>query len=280
MDKTRSVHHKFDPQRYHAQYANSPKGTGLNTFEDKDLRYWRWNEDKSLIICAHDGEIFLEMSPWAGERIILYDPSRAENRGSSMQAILVLLKGYPLPYRIVLEAHVSHYPADEAIELLFKLNEKWRPSLVSVEHRGFQGAIKNWMHEKSERENRPMPPVLLWPPKGSPTATWAKEEHIKACQPLAHANLIWLHETQTELKDEFEFHPNVRYQDGVDCFSQSLDYWPAMISEVEATEDVKTERDHLAMILGLDTFAHEEEPWDEMKWLKSVHAPDLGPTLN
>lgn len=264
------------PERYHAQYANSPKGTGLNTFEDEDLRFWRWSKDGRIIECVYGDRVFMRISPFGGERIILYDPSRAEKRGSSQNSILVLLRGSPLPFRICLEAHIGHYPPDEAVELLFQLDKKWRPTLISIEHRGFQGAIKFWMRERVERKNSKlvMPPLVEWPPKGSPKAQWAKEEHIKALQPLTRDHLIWLHPSQTELIEQFEFHPNVRYDDGVDCFSQSLDYWPYMMDEVEAEENRQSELDHLAMALG-GPFIHadsREEPFDEIAWLSQLNA--------
>lgn len=271
---------KVYPERYHAQYANSPKGTGLNTFDDADLRKWRWSEDGRLIICAHEGKIYMKISPFGGERIILYDPARAEAHGSSQNAILVILKGNPLPFRIVLEAHIGHYPPDEAVDKLFELDRKWRPTLISVESRGFQGAVKYWMREKTERKDSKlvMPPLIEWPPKGSPKAQWAKEEHIKACQPLTRSNLVWTHESHTELNEQFEFHPNVRWDDGVDCFSQSLDYWPYMISETEQAENAKTERDYLIRATGLipvGSFADRgssEKPFDEMAWLSQLNA--------
>ncbi len=265
---------KFDPQRYHAQYANSPKGTGLNTYNDEALRFWRWSDDRRTIICAHEGEQFLKLSPWGGERIIVYDPSRAEHKGSSQNSIIVILKGYPLPFRIVLEAHIGHYPPDEAIDLLFKLNKKWKPTIVSVEHRGFQGAVKYWVEEKAERDGLDIPPIVLWPPKGSEKAQWAKDEHIKAVQPLVNSNLVWLHKSHTELIEQFEFHPNVRYDDGVDSFSQSLDYWPALMSEAEMMEHAQTERDYIESNIGVipifrDT---EKKAWDEKEYLSQLNA--------
>lgn len=265
---------KFDPQRYHAQYANSPKGTGLNTYNDEQLRFWRWSDDRRTIICSHEGEQFLKLSPWGGERIIVYDPSRAEHKGSSQNSILVILKGYPLPFRIVLEAHVGHYPPDEAIQLLFDLNKKWKPTIVSVEHRGFQGAVKYWVEEKAERDGLDVPPIILWPPKGSEKAQWAKDEHIKAVQPLVNSNLVWLHKSQTELVEQFEFHPNVRYDDGVDSFSQSLDYWPALMSEAEMMEHAQTERDYIETNIGVIPIFRdiEKKAWDEKAFLSQLNA--------
>ncbi len=264
---------KWDPQRYHAQYANSPKGTGLNTFDEHDLRYWRWSADGRLIECVHDGKVYLRMSPWGGDRIIMYDPSRAEKRGSSQNAIIVLLRGAPLPYRIVLETHIGHYLPHEAIEKLFELDKKWRPSLISVEYRGYQGAIKYWTMEKADRDNKPMPPLVQWPPLGSEKAQWAKDEHIKGIQPLTRTNLVWLHKDQTELIEQFEFHPNIRWDDGVDCFSQSLDYWPALMSEAEQMESVRAEDDYITKHIGvLPISSKQKKPFDEMEWLSQLNA--------
>lgn len=266
------------PERYHAQYANSPKGTGLNTFDRDNLRFWRWSDDGRMIICAHEGKVYLRIHPFGGERIILYDPARAESHGSSHNSIIVLLKGPThLPFRIALETHIGHYPPDEAVDLLFSLDRKWKPSLVSIESRGFQGAVKYWMRERSERKESKdiMPPLVEWPPKGSPKAQWAKEEHIKALQPLTRSGLIWVHESQTELVEQFEFHPNIMYDDGVDCFSQSLDYWPYMMSETEAAENAKTERDYIERNLGLLPYGFEREegkPFDEIAWLSQLNA--------
>ncbi len=270
---------KWDPERYHAQYANSPKGSGLNTFEDEDLRYWRWSTDGRLIECVHDGQVLMRMSPWAGERIVLYDPSIAKHKGSSQNSILVLLRGHPLPFRIVLETHIGHYPPDEAVRLLFEMDKKWRPTVISVEHRGFQGAVKYWMNEKAEREDLPYPPLRSWPPQGSPKAQWAKDEHVKACQPLVRNNFVWLHKSQTELIEQFEFHPNVRWDDGVDSFSQSLDYWPALMSEMEILEHAQSEKDMIEQHIGVYPIERyltgksvEEKHWDEQKWLSSLNA--------
>ena len=264
---------KWDPQRYHAQYANSPKGTGLNTFDEEDLRFWRWSQDGRLIECVHDGKVYLRMSPWAGERIILYDPSRAEKRGSSQNAIIVLLRGTPLPFRIVLETHIGHYLPHEAIEKIFELDKKWKPSVISVEYRGYQGAIKYWAMEKSERDDLPMPPLIQWPPQGSEKARWAKDEHIKGYQPLTRTNLIWLHESQTELIEQFEFHPNIRWDDGVDAFSQSLDYWPALMSEAEMMEHAKTEEEYIGKHIGiLPISAKQDKPFNEIEWLSQLNA--------
>lgn len=118
-----------------------------------------------------------------------------------------------------------------------------------------------------------MPPLIQWPPQGSEKAQWAKDEHIKGCQPLTRTNLIWLHKDQTELIEQFEFHPNIRWDDGVDAFSQSLDYWPALMSEAEMVEHAKTEEDYIGKHIGiLPISAKQKKPFNEREWLSQLNA--------
>ena len=83
-----------------------------------------------------------------------------------------------------------------------------------------------------------------------------------------------MHKSQTELVEQFEFHPNVRHDDGVDSFSQSLDYWPALMSEAEAMEHAQTEKDYVEKHIGIiPMFKDTEKPaWDEQAFLGQLNA--------
>lgn len=259
---------RIDPQRYHAQYANDPKGSGINTFDEKWLRFYRWSgEDGNRISCIHDGEELLNVSPWDMDRILLYDPSVAEKQTSSQQAIIVVAKGSH-PFRLILEAKIGHYPPDEAVDFLFQMQEKWQPSIQSIEKRGFQGWVKYWLRERAERDGIPYLPVIEWPPKGHPQAQWAKPEHIRGLQPMVRSNYLWLHEDQTELRDQLEFYPNVRWDDGLDCLGQGLTYWPMAMDEEEVEKRKKGELNYLDLLAGVEGSADSyREEWSEEKFL-------------
>ncbi len=90
---------------------------------------------------------------------------------------------------------------------------------------------------------------------------------------MTRSHLIWLHKSQVELKEQFEFHPNLRFDDGVDAFSQSLDYWPYMESETEQMERVQTEVDYLEAALGvLPAITRREKTFDEKAFLSQLNA--------
>ena len=263
---------KYDPERYHSQYANSPKGTGLNTFDIESVRYWSWTDD-GKIRCAHEGETLFLSSPWAMERIVLFDPSVAEKQSSSEQAILTVAKGTG-PFRIVLETHIGHYPPNEAVNLLFDMDKKWHPSVMSIEKRGFQGWVKYWLAERAERDKIPYPPVVEWPLDGASNSQWSKIEHIRSMQPMIRANYLWIHESQVELIDLLEFYPNVRWDDGLDGLAQAMDYWPMMVDDEYVNKRQKAEEDFLRK--SLVGYEPREEAWNEAKFLAQFDATGYG----
>ena len=268
---------RTNPERYWAQYANSPKAAGLNTFDTKWLRVYKWVNDATQISCVENGEELLRISPWAMDRIILFDPSVAERKTSSKNAIIVVAKGSS-PFRIVLETHIGHYPPDEAINLLFDLQKKWQPSLISIEKRGFQGWVKYALNEIAELRSLPYLPVIEWPPAGAPNAQWSKTEHIRALQPIVRSNNIWLAEDQTDLWELFEFYPSVRWDDGLDALAQGLTYWPYSIDEVDVSRKKSDELEWLdAMAMGLSGSTDDyKKPWSEEEFLGMFDSTGYG----
>jgi hypothetical protein len=263
---------KYDPERYHAQYGNSPKAEGVNTFDMRHLRYFRWTPE-GRILCIHNGEVELEISPWELDRILLYDPSVAEKRRSSKNAMHVVGKGSH-PFRIVLESRIGHYLPNEAVDNLFELDMKWKPSIISIERRGFQGWVKYWLEERAEKDGLPYLPVVEWPPEGASEAQWMKIEHIRGLQPIVRAGCLWVHEDNKELIDELEFYPNVRWDDGLDALGQGHTYWPMSMDELDLKKSKKKEMDYLeAHVLGIEIGnrdAREERIFNEEEFLRQL----------
>jgi hypothetical protein len=269
---------KHYPERYHSQYANNPKGTGLNVFQREWLRHFVFLPD-GRIEARHNGEVVELTHPSRMDRIILFDPSVAEKQRSSQQAIIVVGKGSS-PNRYILETHIGHYPPDEAVDILYQMYDKWRPDIVSVEKRGYQGSIIYWLHERAEQEGLPYLPVVPFPPEGSSilVSQQAKKEHIKALQPIVRAGYLWLLEEQTELIDQFEFYPNVRWDDGLDALAQGLEYWPSMMDEEEQFEKTQAEERWLERVGMLPLIGRrvEEEPWSEERFLEQFDFTGYG----
>ena len=257
---------KNDPERFWAQLGNSPKGAGLTTFDVKDLRFYSLNERTGVIEAWSDGELLFEGNVWEMDRIVLWDPSVAEKKTSSKNAIHVVAKGAH-PFRFVVESHVGHFSPTEALDLVFEMDEKWRPQFTSIEKRGFQGWVKYSIAERALLKRVPEPPVMEWPPEGSPKAQWAKQEHIRGLQPAVRAGLWWLLPDQQGLRDDFEFYPHIKWDDSLDALAQHLDYAPYMGDEETAEAGRRREDDHLERnLLGRP---EREKTWDEAAFLQS-----------
>lgn len=266
---------KHDPERYWAQMANSPKASGLNLFAREWFGEAFWGE-KGAIECHRGAALLHRTSVWSLDRFIFYDPSIAEKQTSSQNAIIVCAKGTH-PFRFILESFIGHYPPDEAIEIILAMDKKWKPLVVSIEERGYQGSIKYWLQEKCERENISMPPVVVYPPEGSVRAQWAKPERIKGLQPSVRAGLWWMvggYEAHKELIEQAEFFPNVRWDDGLDALAQSLDYFGDALDEEEVA--VRKGREETMIEAAFGRPLRAEEEWDEEAFLAQLDATGYG----
>ncbi len=264
-----------DPERYNAQYVNHPLASGLNFFPPETIQFFEWNDHGQIVRPAEkaeEGDVLI--SPYSMERLVLYDPSKAEKDTSSKQAILVVAKGDG-PHRYIFSADVAHYPPDEAIEKLFTLYGEWAPSIYAIEDRGFQGSIKYWLEEKTEREGLPSLPVIEWPFPGSPNAQWSKIERIRGLIPLFRARYVWLAPElrNSELHEQLLYYPQTRWDDGVDALAMSLDFWPWIAgAEAEGARRTAEEQFLLEKIGRLP----RTEAWDEQEFLSQLNATGYG----
>lgn len=264
---------KHEPERYHAQYENNPRASGLSWFRASDNRFFRLAKD-GFIEAVHDGELIERVHPSSLTRGLLYDPSVAERDSSSKQALHIVGKGSS-PRIFFLETHYGHIPPDEAILRLFDLHERWKLDFVSIEKRGFQGWVKYALNLIAELKGWNPLPIIEYPPEGSPRAQWAKKEHIRSLQPYHRNHLLWFNEeddAQAEVVSDFDFYPNVRWDDALDAAAQGTEWWPYSSSEVDRAEAAEKERSLLfASIPGLrlDPRFVEESP---EKFLETLDA--------
>jgi hypothetical protein len=265
-----------DPERYNAQYANNPIASGLNFFPPETIKFFDWTDDGQIALSSPDSPQTIDqiISVYALERMVLYDPSKAEKDTSSKQAILLVAKGDG-PYRFILRADVAHYPPDEAIEKLFDLYDEWKPSIYGIENRGFQGSIKYWLEEKTEREGLPSLPVIEWPFPGSPNAQWSKVERIRGLIPLFRAGYVFLAPElrNSELHEQLLYYPQTRWDDGVDALAMSLDFWP-WAGGAESVRENREAEDRL--LLEMTGRMPERKQWDEQEFLAQIDATGYG----
>lgn len=278
-----------DPERFHAQYANSPKGSGITLFRPEDLRYFKMDES-GIITAVHHGRVIEQVSIWSLQRIILFDPATAKRTSNtsrlSKQAIIVAAKGSG-PDIYVFRYKVGHFPPDNAVKSLFRLNREWGPEFTSIEERGFQSWVRATLDLVSELLGIPQILVQAFPPPGSDRSQFHKDQHIMTLQPYVRHNLLWLRDIEEEpemmeLADDLEFYPNIMFKDGLDALAQGTEWWP--FSEDEAArDDFRTmERGHLEASLGVsvlfgpDYVGRREQTFNEYEFLAQLDPSGYG----
>lgn len=244
-----------NPERYAAQYANNPKQSGVNTFSEDWLRYW-----KTYSASEEDGRLVLprqQYEPQGDPKIlherdldikVLYDPATGD--GSSRNAMLVTgainLGGYM--HIVVLESHIGFYNTSEAITLILDINSRYQDAVFSIEEYGFQGSIKYHLRQRVESEFLPMPSMQPFPPKGVRRAQKAKDKRIEGLQPLFRNGQVWLQEGMSALIEEYMFYPNSKYRDGLDALAQGVEIWGLSWSKEREEEIAEREEEMLSRI--------------------------------
>jgi hypothetical protein len=277
-----------DPQRFHAQYANSPKGAGLTLFRPEDIRYFTM-DDSGIITAVHGGRVIEQVSIWSLQRIIMFDPATAKSASKrlSKQAIIVAAKGNG-PNIYVLRYKVGHYAPDNAVKSLFRLNKEWGIDFTSIEERGFQSWVRATLDLVSELLKIPQILVQPFPPPGSERSQFHKDQHIMTLQPYVRHNLLWLRSIEEEpemreLADDLEFYPNITWKDGLDALAQGTEWWPFSEDEAEKQNVRRNERLMLAerdgvypLLLSGAPEGMIEQVFDEREFLSRLDSSGYG----
>lgn len=212
---------RTDPERFAAQMMNNPLAGGVAAFETKWLKYYTYVEGEEKRIKLPDVEkpIRIDRLP----TFILCDPSLGETKRSDRTAILVISVHLDEhPRLIMLEAFIERIPPNQIIEKLFEFYRKyiWTRA-VSLEVVAFQKALKYWIEQKQVDERLVLP---IHEFQGG-RAQGAKVARIKGLQPICRAGQLYISEGFGDFIDEYTaWHPQAKYDDGLDCLSQILEF--------------------------------------------------------
>lgn len=212
---------RADPMRFAAQYLNDPLASGTAEFENAWLKYYHLNSDGDILLDDYDKPI----KPHKLMTFILCDPSLGETKRSDRTAIHVV--GVHLdkfPRLIMLDSVIERMPPDKIISKLFEFYDKYPwTKLVSLETWAFQKALKYWIEqlEAGPRVSKPRLPIQEF----TGGAIKIKIERIKGTQPIFRAGQCYILPTFGDFIDEYQaWHPEAKWDDGMDAFSQILEY--------------------------------------------------------
>jgi len=174
---------------FSAQYANDPR-EGATSFDKGWKRYYQWLSGDKIAIFSGDSHTVVRRSEL--DIVFLVDPAVSGLFG-------LCVTGTDSKNRtFVLEAIKGIKRPPEFTEFIFALVQKWWPRTVAIEHELFSEVFSHWwqreMGFRGVRFN--ISPVT--------TKKRAKAERVMKLSNYFSAGMIYFHESQKELIEEFD----------------------------------------------------------------------------
>lgn len=176
------------------QYTNDPV-SGLTHFEQGWKRFFEWLSGKRLAVFSGSNKTIVNTNDC--DICLLLDPARTRKHG------LVVTAMDPKGRIFVLEAIKGAYRDPELANLIFRLVQRWWPRTVAIEDVIFSSLYQPWfeaeMKLRGVRFN-----VQTVKRKRVGREQEAKEDHVKALANYFSAGLVFFHDSQNELIEEYD----------------------------------------------------------------------------
>jgi hypothetical protein len=221
-----------NPIVWAAQYANNPKDAGMTEFDRGWLRFYNVAGPHLIIF---DGETSRKVNIWELDRTILVDPSMGESKRSDETGLVVVGTDKMMNVYVLETIKTQHIPP-KLVDLIFELNAKWSPRVVSIEEVAFSAIYRYWIEEKSKgQKNRPR--VVPY----KPGSRKSKEARIRGLTPFFSAGQVFLSRNMHDLLDEYEWFPVGKSKHLLDALAQGPGVWAPGLTERDADEFRKAE---------------------------------------
>lgn len=198
MDYINHLKKSMTPAEFAAQYMNNPIDEENQLFKPAYFKYYEKRPER----------LYVSMT---------LDPAISEKQSADYFAINV--SGMDDKYNIyVLDTLRGHWSVAAAIDNIFIMYEKWKPSVVGMETISFQKAIKSWL-ENSMRERGTHFPVT----ELKRSTNESKEFRIKALEPFYREGKIFHAAWMKNLEMELQTFPKGKNDDEIDALASQLE---------------------------------------------------------
>lgn len=199
MDYIQHLKKSMTPAEFSAQYMNSPIDEENQLFKPAYFHYFDRRPDR----------LYVSMT---------IDPAISEKQSADYFAITVT--GMDEKYDIyVLDRIRGHWSVAQAIDNIFSMYNKWRPSVVGMETIAFQKAIKQWLENSMRERNIHFPVEEL-----KRNTNESKEFRIKALEPFYREGKVfhaaWM--KGGDLEEELLTFPKGKHDDLIDSLASHL----------------------------------------------------------
>lgn len=162
---------------------------------------------------------------------IFIDPALSESDGADYTGICVVHVDEANRWYVELANRYRLRPT-EIIDMMFKLNDKFKPAIIGIEDVAFQKAILYFAHEEMRRRNQILPLHGV-----NPGADKTKEMRILGLVPRFEWGNLFLNHGLVDLEDELFKFPRSAHDDVLDALASI-----GFIAYAPQQERVKDER--------------------------------------
>lgn len=202
---------KTRPEFYAAEYDNNPVGKGNRDFNYSLVRAFAFGNNGDVVYRDNLG-IIRRWPVSALDITMTMDPNSGEPTAKDFAAINVSGSS-PDGNIYELETWADRVSPTAQVDQLLKLFLRWRPRVVGVEQAG-QQTTRHYFETKC-RELGISVPILALKPKNRDKASRIRG----ALEPIISAGRLYLLKSQTTLRTQIEFHPDLENDDEIDALA-------------------------------------------------------------
>ena len=242
-----------DPYKFSCNYMNNPRDSGVQHFDVRCLKRWKFTdryEDEIIVYDPLTGETLVVVDVDKLDITMTLDLAVSEKTSSDRNAICVQgiepVKGYC----IVLESWAERCPPSRVMDMLFHFRDKWNPRKTGIESVAYQKAFKYFLTDEATRRG-------VWFPVEDLKAQGKKEVRINGLQPMIRLGRCAVHVDHQLLISEMDDWPLGEHDDVLESWAMHLqiaNHWfsPERLAKYKAAEQRMLKRAGLLREEDLD----------------------------
>jgi hypothetical protein len=202
---------------------NNPRNEELQDMNVKDLRFWHWANDETVVVLMDQQGNELRRVPLEKLDITTTVDLAAAEKIADDRNCITTVGITPWNECIILDSWAKRCTPLTVLEYLFEIKKRFSPRAFGIEDVAYQKAFKYFVKQQCEQRGVYMNIVPL-------KAVGKKEVRIRGLQPLLATGRIYAHPTQHVLRSELADFPLGEHDDTIDGLSMHLQLFRGQMS--------------------------------------------------
>jgi len=199
---------KYKDYMFSCLYLNDPRSSTINDFNAEWLKYYIFTEKGKII--PQDGS---PIDPNDMDRFVIVDIATSLRKDADYSAVVVV--GTDENRRIfLLEAWRGRVPTKQFIEQIFKLGMRWHVRCIYYEDSATQKLIEYTLQEHAKETGQ-----YIKVDSVKAGNKQSKEQRVRMVASYFQNGRVYIRESMTEFKNEYQDFPLGKHDDLIDAFA-------------------------------------------------------------